>query len=145
MDTQRPIGFWLKLVDMLITEQFARSLEEHGVTRLQWQLMNVLDGTNATGEELITMLAPFVAEHAGQDEPTDPQEHLSELVESGWVEISQERYQLTPRGTTSLVTLAGVVEDVRTKAAAGISPAAYETAVQTLERMATNLGWTGAE
>ena len=145
MDSQRPIGFWLKLVDMLITEQFARSLEEHGVTRLQWQLLNVLEGTTATGEELISMLAPFVTEHAGQDEPTDPQEHLSELVESGWVDFSEERYQLTERGTTSLVTLAGVVDKVRTQAADGISPEEYQAAVQTLERMATNLGWKGID
>lgn len=145
MDTQRPIGFWLKLVDMLITEQFARSLEEHGVTRLQWQLLNVLDGTTATGEELLSMLAPFVAEQAGQDEPSDPQEHLGELVESGWVEIVEEHYQLTERGTTSLVTLAGVVDKVRTQAAEGITPEEYQAAIHTLERMATNLGWTGAE
>ena len=38
MENQRPIGFWLKLVDSLIDEQFASTLEEHGVTRRQWQL-----------------------------------------------------------------------------------------------------------
>jgi hypothetical protein len=37
MQAQRPSGFWLKLVDSLITEQFAASLEAHGVTRLQWR------------------------------------------------------------------------------------------------------------
>jgi len=33
MTDQRPIGFWLKLVDRLIDERFALTLEEHGVTR----------------------------------------------------------------------------------------------------------------
>ena len=33
MNATRPLGFWLKLVDSLIDEQFAATLEEHGVTR----------------------------------------------------------------------------------------------------------------
>ncbi|MCU1534906.1 MAG: transcriptional regulator, partial [Glaciihabitans sp.] len=37
MADQRPIGFWLKLVDRMIDEQFAATIEEHGVTRRQWQ------------------------------------------------------------------------------------------------------------
>jgi hypothetical protein len=137
---QRPIGFWLKLVDSLITEQFATSLEEHGVTRLQWQLLNVLNNGPATGADLGAMLAPFLTT-AGADEPADPGEHLSELVESGWVELEAETYRLTERGMASLTRLTEVVESIRAKAGDGISGVEYETTIATLQRMAGNLGW----
>lgn len=143
MDTQRPIGFWLKLVDLLITEEFARSLEEHGVTRLQWQLLNVLGSGPATAEDLSRMVAPLAAQQTVTDEPTDPRELLGELVESGWVSLTEERYELTERGTSSLETLGAVVEKVRLKAVNGIAAEEYQAAIHTLERMATNLGWQG--
>lgn len=141
MQEQRPIGFWLKLVDSLITERFAASLEEHGVTRLQWQLLNLLNHGPATGADLGTMLAPFLASVTGADEPTDPGEHLSELVESGWVSLELETYQLTERGASSLTRLSGVVESIRGTASAGIAAEDYDTTVRTLHRMAGNLGW----
>ena len=75
MTDQRPIGFWLKLVDRLIDERFANTLEEHGVTRRQWQLLNVLSRGNATGAQLDATLAPFLS--AIDDETV--KEHLAEL------------------------------------------------------------------
>lgn len=141
MQEQRPIGFWLKLVDSLITEQFSASLEEHGVTRLQWQLLNLLQHGPATGPDLGTMLAPFLSSVTGVDEPSDPGEHLNELVESGWVTLEVETYSLTERGATSLTRLSGVVETIRSKASAGVAVEDYDTTVRTLHRMAGNLGW----
>lgn len=143
MQEQRPIGFWLKLVDSLITEQFAASLEEHGVTRLQWQVLNLLDHGPATGADLSRMLAPFLASVTGADEPTDPGEHLSELVESGWVSQEAETYSLTERGTASLTRLTGVVESIREKVSEGIAAEDYDTTIRTLHRIAGNLGWRG--
>ena len=61
MQTPRPIGFWLKLVDRMIDEQFASTLEEHGVTRRQWQLLNILARENATVQQLDTAVAPFLS------------------------------------------------------------------------------------
>ena len=50
MADQRPIGYWLRLVDGLIDDQFAGTLDEHGVTRMQWQLLNVLARGQASVE-----------------------------------------------------------------------------------------------
>jgi hypothetical protein len=145
MEAHRPIGFWLKLVDSLITEQFAASLEEHGVTRLQWQLLNILSKGPASGDELSSMLAPFLATVAGPDEPTELEEHLSELVESSWVALEQQSYSLTEHGASNLSRLGEVVDSLREKSTAGISPTDYEAVIQTLERMAGNLGWREAD
>jgi DNA-binding MarR family transcriptional regulator len=138
MADQRPIGFWLKLLDGLFDEQFAVTLDEHGVTRRQWQLLNVLSRGDATIEQLNAAVAPFLA---GEDDES-ASDHLAELVESTWVDVTAGGYQLTERGRGALERLSAVVSDQRTMVAAGLSEDEYLTTVATLERMARNLGWS---
>ena len=137
MASPRPIGFWLKLVDRMIDEQFASTLEEHGVTRRQWQLLNVLSREPATVEQLDAAVAPFLS---GESDDTSA-EHLAELVDSGWVAVGT-RYEITERGRTAFDKLEAVVAAQRTIITEGVSPDQYEQTVAVLERMARNLGWS---
>jgi NADPH-dependent 2,4-dienoyl-CoA reductase/sulfur reductase-like enzyme len=137
MASPRPIGFWLKLVDRMIDEQFASTLEEHGVTRRQWQLLNVLSREPATAEQLDAAVAPFLS----ADDGDTSSEHLAELVDSGWV-TAGTAYELTERGRTAFDKLESVVAAQRTIMAEGIGPDEYEQTVSVLERMARNLGWS---
>jgi hypothetical protein len=137
MADQRPIGYWLRLVDSLIDEQFARTLDEHGVTRLQWQLMNVLARGQSTIQQLDAAVAPFLA----RDSETAI-DHLTELIESAWVDATPSGYELTERGHGALDRLTNVVAGQRIEMAAGVSEAEYLTTSTTLERMAVNLGWS---
>lgn len=139
MDTPRPIGYWLKLVDRLIDEQFASTLEEHGVTRRQWQLLNVLSREPATVEQLDAAVAPFLVSH--DDESS--LDHLTELIDSAWVDATPTGYELTDRGRSAFERLAEVVATQRTIVADGVTPEQYEQTVAVLERMARNLGWEG--
>jgi DNA-binding PadR family transcriptional regulator len=141
MTDSRPLGYWLKLVDSLISEQFANSLEEHGVTRRQWQLLNVLSRGPATGGELTAALAPFFGEVQAEDEPTSPSEHLAELVESGWISEEGHTFALTERGAVSLDRLTEIVDAMREESSAGITAEEYSTTVASLRTMASNLGW----
>ncbi len=75
----RPIGFWLKLVDRLIDEQFAATLEEHGVTRRQWQLPERARREPATVEQLDAAVAPFLSAATPEGGAESSAEHLSEL------------------------------------------------------------------
>jgi hypothetical protein len=43
-ESGRPIGYWLKRVVRLIDGQFERQLAEDGLSRRQWQLLNLLEG-----------------------------------------------------------------------------------------------------
>jgi short-chain Z-isoprenyl diphosphate synthase len=52
----KPIGYWLKRLDMLLEESMTRTLAEHGVSRREWQALNVLA---TPGEDPQDMLAPF--------------------------------------------------------------------------------------
>jgi DNA-binding MarR family transcriptional regulator len=142
MTDQRPIGFWLTLVDRLITDEFAEALEEHGVTRRQWELLQVLSAGSATVAQLDSAISPFLARATEETDAESSVEHLSELIESGWVDSTASGYELTDRGRVAYDKLAEVVEDGRDRAVEGISPDEYSAMTATLERIARNMGWS---
>ncbi|PJJ73646.1 hypothetical protein CLV46_3240 [Diaminobutyricimonas aerilata] len=141
MADQRPIGYWLKLVDGLIEGRFADLLEEHGVTRRQWQLLNLLRRGPADVHRLDAAIAPFLAAGAGESSA----EHLTELIESGWVAATPAGYELTDRGSVAVTRLGEVVDGMRDSIGRDVADEDYARTVTTLERMARNLGWTGAD
>src|SRR3712207_5935663 len=116
MADTRPIGFWLRLVDRLLEERFAHVLEEHGVTRGQWQLLNVVSRGGAPADEVERAVEPFTS---ADGTPVSAQ--LAELIESGWVELSGTEYRLTKRGETAHHRLAEVIGELRTHSTEGIS------------------------
>jgi DNA-binding MarR family transcriptional regulator len=138
MTAPRPIGFWLKLVDRMIDEQFASTLDEHGVTRRQWQLLNVLTHEPATEEQLDAAVAPFLSAEQGESSA----EHLAELVDSGWVVLASGRYELVERGRAALERLSDVVAAQRTLVTEGLTQQQYDDTLAVLETMARNLGWS---
>ena len=143
MSTPRPIGFWLKLVDRMIDEQFASTLEEHGVTRRQWQLLNVLSNGPATVEQLDAAVAPFLSVPSPTDDAAESSaDHLAELVDSGWISVTRGEYELLERGRTAFARLTGVVAEQRTRMTEGLSQEQYDDTLAVLERMARNLGYS---
>lgn len=138
MADQRPIGYWLRLVDRLIDDQFAATLDEHGVTRIQWQLLNVLAGGPTDVTALDTAVRSFLTAVGDQSSA----DHLTELIESGWVDATPTGYELTERGHAARDRLSNVVAGQRTDMAAGISPEEYLGTIHTLETIARNLGWS---
>ena len=138
-DQERPIGFWLKLVDQMVDDQFGASFEEHGVTRRQWQMMNLLVDGPATQKQLSDGLRPFFpAVETGTSE-----ELIEELRESGWVALDEGRYQLTDLGSRSLENLRGAVDRIRQLMTNNIAEEEYAALLTVLQRMARNLGWDG--
>jgi DNA-binding MarR family transcriptional regulator len=144
MTDQRPIGFWLKLTDRLIDEQFSATLDEHGITRRQWQLLNVLARGSATVEQLDAAVAPFLEPATADAAAESSVEHLTELIESGWVDATARGYELTDRGITALERLTVVVSEQRTVLARGITDEEYRSTIDVLERVSRNLGWSDA-
>ncbi|HEY8293940.1 MAG: MarR family transcriptional regulator [Actinomycetota bacterium] len=138
MDPQRPIGFWLKLVDGLITQQFDAIVEEHGVTRRQWQIMNLLAESPSTVELISEDLKPFLAEEPHETAA----EQIDELIDSGWVGLDGEQYELTDQGRASLEKIGEVVKQNRDQISAGIPEEEYQATLDVLQRMARNMGWT---
>jgi hypothetical protein len=103
---------------------------------MQWQLLNVLARGQASVEMLDAVVAPFLV--AGGETTLD---HLTELIDSAWVDATPTGYELTERGQGALDRLTGVVAEQRTVMSAGVGEDEYLTTVKTLEQMALNLGW----
>ena len=132
----RPLAFWLALVDRLVEEKFSGALEEHGVTRTQWKVLGVLASGPASGADLEGALADMPPDSVGGSAPDE----LAELVESGWVK-SDGDYTITDRGSAAHDRLADMVDELRASLTVGLTDKEQAATADALERMARNLGW----
>ena len=133
----RSIGFWLKLVDRLIDEQFERALGDYSVTRRQWEILNVLSPGPSTLTNLNRALEPFL----GVEANGSAAEHVAGLIDRGWVDVAFEYYELTGEGASKHAELHRVVAKNRSAVLGELSDEDYDTTVRSLERVARALGW----
>jgi len=123
----RPLGYWLKAADRLMAAEFAAAFAESGVTRRDWRMLNIVDGT------------------AEADRPLSDRK-LAPLADRGWIARSGAGWELTEEGRTAKERLDAVVDGIRNKAADAVSPDDYDTTLATLRRIAEAYGWEeGAE
>jgi DNA-binding MarR family transcriptional regulator len=132
--SERPIGYWLKKLDRLIDQQFERQLEESGLTRRQWQLLNLLEDGPRSTPELQSELEPFL-----QDNPDDLSDALAGLVTRGWADSQENVVTLTETGRAQFGLVKAKVAALRQALTAGISADEYQAAIDVLARMAANL------
>jgi DNA-binding MarR family transcriptional regulator len=133
--SERPIGYWLKELDRLIDQQFERHLEEAGLSRRQWQLLNLLEDGPRSIPELESELEPFL-----QDDPDDLSEAISGLVTRGWADSQDNVVTLTETGRAQFGRVKAKVAELRQDLMIGISADEYRATIDVLARMAANLG-----
>jgi len=131
---ERPIGYWLKNLDRLIDARFERQLGDAGLSRRQWQLINLLEDGPRSVPELHTELEPFL-----QDAPDDLQDALSGLVGRGWADSQEEIVALTEIGQAQFGLVTAKVAELRQTLMIGISAEEYQATTDVLIRMAANL------
>ncbi|MEV6134726.1 MarR family transcriptional regulator [Nocardia sp. NPDC051990] len=133
------IGFQLKRLDQLIESTFDRLLTEAGLTRRQWQTLNVISRNPADAAQLTDALRPFWDVNR---ENVD--EVVAELTARAWVERGPDsRYVLTPAGRTAHGEAAKSVDRIRDLSATGISPEGFATMMDVMGRMIENLERVG--
>jgi DNA-binding MarR family transcriptional regulator len=138
---RRPVDFWLRLLDRLINEHFGKALDEHGITRRQWEVMNLLSRGPVSHDELVEALARVHRDV----QPATLTDELSELEDSGWLRRREQEYELTELGYTSYRRLEPVLRATDEEIGRGISRDDFATVLEVLERMAMNLGWQESE
>ena len=131
---ERPIGYWLKKLDRLIDERFDRQLGEVGLSRRQWQLLNLLQDAPRSVPELQSELEPFL--HGAPDDLADA---LSDLVTRGWADSQESVVSLTQTGQAQFGLIKVKVAGLREALTAGISPEDYQVTIDVLAKMAANL------
>lgn len=126
-ETSRPFGFWLKATDRLMAAEFASAFESEGITRREWRLLNIVDGSVPAGRPK-------------SDRPL-PAHKLARLIELGWVTDADGTWTLTDEGRTTKERLSGIVDGIRAKVTDAVPAEDLATTMTTLERLARAFGW----
>ena len=136
--SEPPIGHWLKKLDRLIDRQFERQLDQVGLSRRRWQVLNLLEDGPRSVPELQSELEPFL-----QQAPDDLADALGGLVTRGWVTSEDNIVNLTETGQAQFQLIKSKVAELRQSLMAGISPEEYEATIDVLARMTANLELAG--
>jgi dihydrofolate reductase/DNA-binding MarR family transcriptional regulator len=131
---QLPIGYWLKRADELLTKRIDEAQRINGLTRLAWQVLNIIrQGGTARHGEIIDTLRPF-AEASTLDDV------LGGLAARGVVSGSTASgFELTSAGTELYDSAFLAQRAIRQRAVAGISETEYATTVRVIQQIVANL------
>ncbi|MEU5186754.1 MarR family winged helix-turn-helix transcriptional regulator [Streptomyces klenkii] len=133
----KPIGYWLNRTDQALTRSMDSMLAEFGLTRLAWQVLNVIkDHPPGTGTDMPTVQTAL----AYNADPATLNATVEAVVAGGWAaRPAPARLVLTDDGRARLAEVAARVHAFRDLSAAGISDEEYRIAVSVLERMTGNV------
>ncbi|MGA5564119.1 MarR family winged helix-turn-helix transcriptional regulator [Streptomyces platensis] len=131
----KPIGYYLKALDALITEDFARTLSAYELTRRDWQVLNslALQGPLAR-PELSRLLRPFWKPGARTLD-----EVAGALIARGLLAADGDALALTEAGRRTRAEVARLVEAGRARLMRGLTDDDYLRTVTVLDRMTANL------
>ena len=130
----KPIGYWLNRTDKALTSYMDDMLGEFGLTRITWQVLNVIrDTPEITDAEVRSALA------ANSDNPTLTAAIDTVLIDGWATRPAPDRLAVIPDGCRRLATVAKRVDAFRELSMTGIASDEYRTAVSVLERMTRNL------
>jgi DNA-binding MarR family transcriptional regulator len=132
-----PIGYWLRLVDTLLTKGINETLAEFGLSRTEWQVMHsIAEHHTINFTDLESLSKPFVDTQSLSD-------ILFSLKRNGLINTDTgSKLSLSEKGTALHQRCLGKQQSFRAKAISGISSADYEQVVSTLQKMADNIRQT---
>ncbi|WP_431798060.1 MarR family winged helix-turn-helix transcriptional regulator [Microbacterium kunmingense] len=124
----RPLGFWLRAADALISREVDTALAAHGSDRREWMVLNALAGdVDARGFRERLSRKPKMLRH---------------LADRGLVAREGDDWTLTAEGRARRDLLAETVTGVRARVAGAVSPEDYRTTIASLEAIARELGFS---
>ena len=132
MNEKKPIGFYLKKVDELLSKGIDAVQSEFGISRFEWQILNVLK-TNPSGhDEIAKELAPFI----GQNNLDDT---LTGFINKSFIGLNGANYKLTTEGENIFTNALEKQKIFREKSMKNVPAKGYQTTIKTLEQIINNL------
>jgi DNA-binding MarR family transcriptional regulator len=129
----RPIGWWVKRLDVLLEEAVDAVVTGEGLTRRHWQVLHSLAEGPVQELALQTALADF-------GDPAAVTAVVDDLAARAWVDRSTVgRITLTVDGAAAHDKVARAVGRIRRHVADGLSRQEYERTVLVLSRMVENV------
>ncbi|WJL94323.1 hypothetical protein QSU92_10005 [Microbacterium sp. ET2] len=124
----RPLGFWLRATEALISREVDAALAAHDADRREWMVLNVLAGdVDARGFRDRLARRPKMLRH---------------LADRGLVDRDGDDWTLTTEGRARRDLLADTVSGVRARVSDAVSPEDYRTTIASLEAIARELGFS---
>jgi DNA-binding MarR family transcriptional regulator len=129
-----PLGYWLKRADELLTKRIDEAQRSNGLTRLEWQVLNVIhDKGTARREDLVDALRPFA------DAATIDSVVLALVAREIVSGSAAAVFTLTKAGLELFEKALAAQLVLRQQAMTGISDEEYSVVVNVLERLVANL------
>ena len=134
---QKPIGYWLKHADEVITEHVDRVLSDNGFTRFRWQVLNIVyQADTITRGGVFDTMQTFI-------DARQLDEIIDGFIKEGWLvkrgEGDAAQLMLTEAGKAQRETVFELQSEVRRRALQGITEQEYATVIDVLQRMVKNL------
>ncbi|MFJ5696817.1 MarR family winged helix-turn-helix transcriptional regulator [Arthrobacter sp. NPDC093139] len=130
----RPIGYWVKRLDVALEALLDATLARLRLTRRQWQVLSTLSSDPTTPAELADALRPFNQASGGDAQERD----MASLVRRRLVFLQDGYLTLTETGRALQAQATGLVEATRRELTAGIGTDEYAMVISVLERMCKN-------
>lgn len=135
---QRAIGFWIRVLDAALEDTMARALGGYGLTRVDWQVLTVLRQPRGVG----LTLPELEREMGVLADADDVVETVRGLRARGWLgpfSPANPVLAVTESGEGLYRRASSTVAAVRARIVDGIDDDDYDTTMQVLRRMVTNL------
>ena len=133
----KPIGYWLKHADNVITEHVDKVLSENGFTRSRWQVLNIVyQAGTITRSGVLHTMQTFI-------DPSQLDEIIDGFIKEGWLvkhgEQEGAQLTLTEAGKAQREIIFELQSEVRRRTMQGITEREYAMVIDVLERMVKNL------
>lgn len=129
---EKPIGYWLKKIDSLLTQQIDKVHNNKGINRKGWQILNtIMHKEKIERTDLKELIRPLMTE-------LEMNEILNNLKDKKYLN-GLETLSLTPEGISFFKELSEIQQKIRMQTMNGISFDEYEIMMNTLKKIAKNL------
>lgn len=133
-DEQRPLGFWLRLVDHHLTAAFDAEFGDEGFDRRAWMVLNLLSGD--MGDAALARLSRIESKRGGK--------LLRRLEDAGLIARADDSWTLTDAGRAQRDAMKDRVEAIRARVLSAVSEEEYDALVGSLQKIAREFGWDGS-
>lgn len=128
-----PIGYYLKLADNRLTKGIDEIQSQHGLNRIEWQILNsIYEKPSILKQEIIEIMKPLADSQFVETV-------LSKFNSKNIIETNNDILILTTVGQELHKACFDTQQEFIKKAVMGISETDYQTTISTLQKMIDNI------
>jgi DNA-binding MarR family transcriptional regulator len=128
-----PIGYYLKLADNCLTKGIDEIQSQHGLNRIEWQVLNsIYEKPGISPDEMLELMKPLADNQLVRN-------IFSKFIDKEQLELKNNTLMLTTEGKNLHRSCFDTQQQFRKKAVTDISKADYQITISTLQKLITNI------